>query len=142
MKNLANVIRMEEFSKGNDIITHFKINGETVGSFAATPLNLAKTLWKVEMAYWEEGHIEIIDAFKNIEGGYKKYLKNYIDKFIWLINIAHKSDKDIHKKVDSLIETLEERRHALLNNNKKRYYDISKITYKVGRTFYSVKPIK
>ena len=142
MKNLTNVTTIEEFKMGDNIITHFKINGEIVGSFAATPTNVGKTQWEVEAAYWDQGEVYPIDSFKYIEGSYKSYLKYYVDKFIWLINIAHKSDKDIYVKVNKLVETLEERRHALLNNNKKRYYDISKITYKGGRTFYSVKPIK
>ena len=138
---MKNIITIEEFSNGYDhTVTQFKSNGTIIGSFSATPKNLGETSWEVEMAYWEEGQIEIIDVFKNIEGSYKKYLKNYIDKFIYLINIAHNSDKGVYEKVDKLAETLKKRRHALLNNDKKRYYSISKMTQKRSTTFYSVQP--
>jgi len=137
MKNLTNVITIEEFKMDDNIITHFKINGETVGSFAVTPLNLAKTLWKIEMAYWEQGKVYIVDSFNYIEGSYKSYLKYYIDKFMYYINLVHKSTDDIEVKLDKLDNWLCINRENMLNKHIKHYI-ISKTAQEGGRTFYSV----
>ena len=138
MKNLANVTTIEEFKMDDNVITHFKINGETVGSFAATPTNVGKTRWEVEMAYWEEGQIEIIDSFKHIEGNYKSYLKYYIDIFMFYISLAHKSTDDIEVKLDKLDNLLYTNRADMLGKHEK-YYTISKPKQSNGKKIYSVK---
>ena len=142
MKNLTNVTTIEEFKVSDNIITHFKINGETVGSFAATPTNVGKTQWEVEAAYWDQGEVYPIDSFNFIEGSYKNYLKYYIDKFMFYISLAHKStDKstdDIEVKLDKLDNLLYTNRADMLGKHEK-YYTISKPKQSNGKKIYSVK---
>ena len=138
MKNLTNVTTIEEFKMDDNIITHFKINGETVGSFVAMPLNLGHTLWKIEMAYWEQGKVYIVDSFNYIEGSYKSYLKYYIDKFMYYINLAHKSIDDIEVKLDKLDNWLCINRENMLSKHIKHYI-ISKPKQSNGKKIYSVK---
>ena len=133
---MKDVITMKEFRINDDVITHILCNDIVIGSFAATPKNLGETLWKVEMAFWEDDEISVVDAFKSIEGNYHSYLKNYIDKLLWLLVIAHKSDKDLYKKVERLNEVLYNRRNALLKNTEKRYFNISKTKEEGGTKFY------
>ena len=135
---MKDVITMKEFKNNDDVITHILCNDVIIGSFAATPKNIGESLWGVEVAFWEGSQISIIDAFKSIEGNYSSYLKNYIDKLLWVLVIAHKSDKSFSDKVEKLDKTLYERRDAFLHNSKKRYFNISKTKEEGGIKFYNV----
>ena len=124
----------------NSETTRIRMNGILVGEIIATE-NWDKTK-NVKIKIISGNYSKLIASFNNIEGNYRKYLTNYLDGFINVLNIEGVAylNGDIENKLEKIACYLILAKEKMLTY-KKKYYHIQRLFNVDSKHIYDVRPV-